>query len=60
MRISAAQEGKCQFVLLVSVHGADLQDLRPHWFVFSDVHDVHLLRELWPMIVGVNDTYKHL
>lgn len=58
--ISAAQECEGQFVLLVSVHGADLQDLGPCWFVFRDVHLVHLLRELRSVVVGVDDTDQHL
>jgi len=58
--ISAAQERKGQFVLLVSVHSADLQDLGPCWLVFGDIHLIDLLRELRPVVVGVNDTDKHL
>lgn len=58
--ISATQESEGQFVLLVSVHSADLQDLGPCRFVFRDVHLIPLLRELWPVVVGVNDTNKHL
>lgn len=58
--ISAAQERKGQFVLLISVHSADLHDLTPCWFVFRDIHDIRLLRELRPVVVGVNDADKHL
>ena len=58
--IGAAQEGEGQFVLLVSVHGADLQDLGPCWLVFGDVHLVHLLRKLRPVVVGVDDADQHL
>lgn len=58
--IGAAQECKGQFVLLVSVHSADLQDFSPSWFVFRDIHLIPLLRELWSVVVGVNDTDEHL
>lgn len=58
--IGAAQERVGQFVFLVSVHGTDLQDLGARWLVFRDVHNVHLLGELWPVVVGVDDPDEHL
>lgn len=59
-RISTAQKCKSQFVLIIPVLCADLHDLSPFWFVFRDIHNICLLRELWSMVVGVNDTDKHL
>lgn len=58
--IRAAQECKGQFVLLVPVAGADLQDLRPWRFVLSHVHFIELLGELRPVVVGVDDADEHL
>lgn len=58
--IRAAQERKGQLVLLVPVAGADLQDLRPWRFVLSHVHFIKLLRELRPVVVGVDDADEHL
>jgi len=58
--IGAAQEREGQLVLLVSVRGADPQDLGPRWLVFGDVHLVHRLGELRPVVVGVNDADEHL
>lgn len=58
--IGAAQEGKGQLVLLVFIYSTDLQDLSPSWCVFRDIHLIPRLRELWSMVVGVNDTNKHL
>lgn len=58
--IGAAQERVRQLVLLVSVLGNDLQDLGPCRFVFRDTYVVHLLRKLRPVVVGVDDTDKHL
>lgn len=58
--IGTAQKCKSQFVFIISVHGADLHDLSPFGFVFRHIHNIHLLRELWSMVVGVNDTDKHL
>lgn len=58
--IGAAQQRKGQFVLLVSVHGADLQHLGPGRRVFGDAHFVLGLRELRPVVVGVDDTDEHL
>lgn len=58
--IGAAEERKGQLILLVSVHSADLHDLAPRRRVFGDIDNIRLLRELWPVVVGVNDTDKHL
>lgn len=58
--ICAAQECKGQFVFLIPVYSIDLQDLSPCWLVFWDVYNIDMLGELWPVIVGVNDTDKHL
>lgn len=58
--IGAAQQREGQLVLLVSVRGADLHDLAPRRFVFGDVHHVHLLGELRPVVVGVDDADEHL
>lgn len=58
--IGAAQQSKGQFVLFVSVNSVDLQDFRPGRLVFRDVHLVPLLRELGPVVVGVDDTDQHL
>lgn len=58
--VGAAQEREGQFVLLVPVSGADLQDLRPWRFVLSHIDFIKRLRELWPVIIGVDDADKHL
>lgn len=58
--VGAAQQSEGQFVLFVPVNGADLQDFRPGRLVFRDIHLVHVFRELGPVVVGVNDTDKHL
>lgn len=58
--IRAAQECKGQFVLLVPVTGADLQDLRPWRCVLSHIHFIKLLGELRPVVVGVDDADEHL
>lgn len=58
--VGAAQECVGQLVLLVSVHCTDLHDFSTSWRVFRDVHLIILLRELWPVVVGVNDTDKDL
>lgn len=59
-RISAAKECKGQFVLLISVHSADLQDFSTRWFVFRHIYLIITLRELGPVVVSVNDTNEHL
>lgn len=58
--IGAAQQRVGQLVFLVSVHGADLQDLGARWLVLGDTHNVHLLGELRPVVVGVDDPNEHL
>lgn len=59
-RIRAAQECVGQFVLLIFVHSTDHEDFSPFRFIFRNVYNVNLLGELWPVVVGVNDTNKHL
>lgn len=58
--IGAAQESEGQFVLFVPVNSADLQDFCPGRLVFRDIHLIHVFRELGSVVVGVNDTDKHL
>lgn len=59
-RVSAAQEREGQLVLLVFIRGTDPQDLCLSRGVLRDTHLVSGLRELWPVVVGVYDTDKHL
>lgn len=54
-RVSAAQECVRQFVFLIFVCSTDGQDLSTSGGVFGDRHLVPWLRELRPMVVGVND-----